>query len=80
MAGEGADGDRAPPILGMVSLFAAGEECIQVHVGDRAMFLSGACHVLLYEVPEDPFMVIELQSGHLDSYSNTIKYHTASKL
>jgi putative acetyltransferase len=28
-----------------------------------------------YEVPEEVFMVVELQPGHLQSKSGTIKYH-----
>jgi putative acetyltransferase len=30
-----------------------------------------------YEVPEEAFMVIELQSGYLDGASGKVKYHAA---
>ena len=47
MAGERANDDWTTLVSGVFALFATREECIQVHVGDPAMCLSGASHALV---------------------------------
>jgi hypothetical protein len=37
MAGLGADDDRTPPVFGMFPLFTAGEESVEVNVGDPTL-------------------------------------------
>jgi hypothetical protein len=47
MAGQGANDDGTSLVLGVFPLFAAGEERVQVHVGDPAVWVLRASHVLL---------------------------------